>query len=129
MLITGKGHANITAAHSTTIAFTKDPEITLRGDCFIAVACDWELGPDFLEKLRQSKKVVITIECGNEKDTVTATGHSELVLSDNDLVIRKSAWVDSRTLAINADKAAKDLSLTLVESLKQGKAVRINVDV
>lgn len=127
MLITGKGHPNVTSKHPTTIAFTRDPEITPRGDCFAAVACEWDVGPAFLKELRSATKATVTIECGGHTETITGSGHPGLTLSDNDLVIRKSDWVDGRTLLIAADKAAKDLDKELVQCLKQALPVKITV--
>jgi hypothetical protein len=37
------------------------------------------------------------------------------------MVVRKSSYVDDRTLAISADKAAADLSRELVEKLRNPK--------
>ncbi|MFC2174566.1 DUF371 domain-containing protein [archaeon] len=127
MLITGKGHPNVRSEHPTTLAFTRDKAVTPRGDCFVAVDCDWNVGPAFLEKLRSAKTVTVTIECGGRKDTIVGTGHPELTLSDKDLVIRKSGWVDPRTLMIGADKAAKDLDKELVQCLKHSGPVKITV--
>ncbi|MCK4327290.1 MAG: DUF371 domain-containing protein [Candidatus Diapherotrites archaeon] len=127
MLITGKGHPNVTSRHPTTIAFTRDKDITPRGDCFVAVACQWEATPEVLEKLRRAKKVTVTIECGGRKETIVGSGDPGLTLSENDLVIRKSGWVDNRTLMIGADKAAKDLDKEVVQCLKQPAPVKIRV--
>ena len=40
-----------------------------------------------------------------------------------DMVVRKSGYICGRTLAINADKAACDLSRALVEKLKNPEPV------
>jgi len=129
MIIAGKGHPNITAKHATTIAFTRDKSITLRGDCFVAVCCGWSISSVFLKRLRTAEKVTVEIECLGEKDTITGSGHPDLTPTEKDLVIRKSDWVDSRTLMINADKAAKDLNGGLVQALKQPAPVTITVSV
>lgn len=129
MIITGHGHPNITSKHATTIAFTKDKEITPRGDCFVAVACNWTIDQGFLKKLKNAKIVKVEIECAGQKETITGSGHPELTLTDNDLVIRKSGWVDSRTLMIGADKAAKDLKKEVVQVLKQAAPVKITIRV
>jgi len=128
VIITGFGHKNIRATHPTTIAFTKDKEVTPSGDCFVAVGCDWQVTPEFLARLRSAKKVTVTIECCGHRETVTGTGHPSLTLAEKDLVIRTSGWVDARTLMIGADKPARALSKELVQCLKQPGSVRIRVD-
>ena len=127
MIINGFGHKNIRAEHATTLAFTRDKDITLRGDCFVAGDCQWEVTEEFLKQLQISKKVTLTIECSGQTDTIIGKGHPDLTLSDKDIVIRKSDWVDARTLMINADKAANDLNRELVAFLKQGAPVTITI--
>ena len=128
LLITGRGHPNIRATHPTTLAFTRDKEITPSGDCFVAVGCEWQVTPEFLAKLRSAKRVTVTIECGGHRDVVTGTGHGALTLSENDLVVRTSGWVDARTLMVGADKPARALSKEVVQCLKQSAPVKIRVD-
>lgn len=129
MIITGRGHSNIRSTHPTTIAFTRDKDVTVRGDCFVAVDCDWSVDAGFLEKIRAAKKIIVTIKCGCYTDTIVGHGHPELTLSGKDLVIRKSEWVDSRTLMLGADKSAKDLSKEMVQCLKTSVPVEIRVTV
>ena len=63
--------------------------------------------------------VKLVIEAGGTVETVHARGSSRLILSHpTDFVIRKGNYICSRTLAIHADKAAADLSRTLVKKLK-----------
>jgi len=62
---------------------------------------------------------MITIEAGGEVETVNALGSPQLMFTHpTDLVVRKSDYVCGRTLAIKADKAARDLSRRLVEKLR-----------
>ena len=129
MLITGKGHPNITARHPTTIAFTRDKEVTLKGDCFVAVECGWEVDSDFLEKLRTARKITATIECSGYTEVINGRGHPGLTLSDKDLVIRKSDWVDERTLMLGADKSAQDLGKEMVRCLKKPVPVTVTITI
>ena len=56
------------------------------------------------------------------KETVKAKGSPQLQFThQTDLVVRKSSYVCGRTLAIDADKAAIDISRELVEKLKDPK--------
>jgi hypothetical protein len=120
----GHGHENIRATHKTTLEFTKDKHLSKEGDCIVAVAADKglaDLNPEFKEELRKpNARVTILIEAGGITEQVTAQGSPQLFLTHPlEMVIRKSDYVSSRTLAIHADKAAQDLSRELVEKLKK----------
>lgn len=125
-VIFGFGHANIQATHKATLEITKDTHVSTNGDCILVVSADKglsELKPEFKEKMQKPfSKITITIEAGNVKERVHAEGSPHLTLTHpNEIVIRKSDYVSDRTLAVNADKAAKDLSRTLVEKLRNPK--------
>jgi hypothetical protein len=122
-VIFGFGHENIMATHKTTLEFTKDTHLSKKGDCIVAVAADKalaDLSAEFKEKLRKPHaKLVILIEAGGVIEQVNAHGSPQLILTHRtDMVVRKSDYVCSRTLAVHADKAAQDLSKALVEKLK-----------
>ncbi len=120
------GHENILATNRTTLEITRETRLTLKGDCIIAIAADKainDLSQKFRDLLRNDKaKLSILIEAGREKDIVNAVGNSQMVLRHpTDMVIRKSSYICRRTLAIQADKAACDLSRRFVEKLKNPK--------
>ena len=124
------GHANITAAHETTLEVTKDVEVGLNGDCIVGVCADKacaDLG--IREALKvDGVKIEVEIECGGVCDSLTAHGSKDLTLEDEgDIVIRKSNYVCPRTLAINSDKAAFDLKPELKQALGKGLPVKINI--
>ena len=130
-VIKGKGHINITATHKTTLEFTKDPELTLRGNCIVAVACDKGLKdiPFWLkDHLLQEKKIKIIIKCGKTQDYLFAYGSKDLEFSNkNEIVVRKSSYIDDRTLAIKATKSAIDLERELINEIKKGKEIVIEI--
>lgn len=117
------GHPMVRSLHPTTIEVTKDAHLTLRGDCIIGVRADKGLS-DLSSAVRESimreeSRIVITIEVPPRRFTVRATGGAALTLeSTSEMVIRKSTWVSPRTLALNADAAAKDLPRGMVERLR-----------
>jgi len=120
------GHENILATNRTTLEITRETRLTLKGDCIIAIAADKvinDLSQKFRDLLRNDKaKLSILIEAGRGKDIVNAVGNSQMVLRHpTDMVIRKSSYICRRTLAVQADKAACDLSRRLVEKLKNPK--------
>jgi hypothetical protein len=106
-----------------TLEVTKETHLTERGDCIIALAADKgakDLSSQF-KKLAQSEKarITITVEASGEIEVINAYGHPQLSFTHpTDLVVRKSDYTCSRTLAVHADKAAKDFPKTLVEKLQ-----------
>ena len=131
IVIFAHGHENIQATHETTFEITKEPTLTKRGDCIIAVeatkgAADLPL--EFKEAARKkSAQITITIEAGELKEIVRAKGSPRLLFTHpTDLVVRKTDYVCGRTLAIRADKAASDLSRKLVEKIR-GSSQRIRI--
>jgi hypothetical protein len=117
------GHENIQATHHATLEFTRDSHVSKNGDCIIAISADKspsDLSVEFKETLRKpGAKLTITVEAGGVADQVHAFGSPRLTLSHlTEAVVRKSEFVSDRTLAVCADKAAKDLSRELAEKLK-----------
>jgi hypothetical protein len=122
-VIFGYGHENMQATHKTTLEFTKDSHLTKKGDCIVTVAADKALADltnEFKKNLRKlHAKLTITIEADGIIEQVNAEGSPHLILTHpTDMVVRKSDYVCSRTLAVHADKAACDLSREVVEKLK-----------
>ena len=117
------GHENIQAIHPSTFMFTRDRHLSKNGDCVVAVAADKavaDLNQEFKEKLKRANtKLTIIIEAGGLTEQINALGSPKLILTHpTDIVIRKSDYICNRTLAIRADKSAKDLPRELVETLK-----------
>ncbi len=118
------GHPNILGTHKTTLEFTKDEKLSLKGDCIICVKADFELKK--LKELIQnskSKKISITIETPDRriKETINAELNPGFS-SAHELVIRKTDFLSERTFALRADKAAFDLSDGLIDYLKEKNA-------
>ncbi len=133
-VITASGHANILANHNSTFEITKDEHLTRRGDCVIAVAADKganDLGEEFKRVLSKAgAKLTIVIQVGELRELVEAWGSPKLTFHHPaDMVFRKSSFVCDRTLAINANKAAKDFSRSLVEKLRHQPKVEITLAV
>lgn len=132
-VIYARGHANVQLTHKTTLQITKEAFLSKRGDCVIAIAATKgaiDLSSKFKETARREKtRIKVIIEIDNVKEAVKAQGSSRLTfIHPNDLVVRKSGYVCGRTLAINADKAANDLSKKLVEKLQNPEqGVRITL--
>jgi len=122
-VVNARGHQNIRATHKTTLEVTKETDLTRRGDCIIAIGATKgaaDLSPEFKEVAKMEEaQITITIEAGDLEEVVRAKGSPRLLfLHPMDLVIRKSDYVCGRTIAIKADKAAKDLSRKLVTRIQ-----------
>jgi len=122
-VVRARGHENIRSTHKTTFEITKEPTLTKRGDCIIAIGATKgaaDLCFEFKEAAKkEGAQITITIEVGDLKEVVKAEGNPRLIfLHASDLVVRKSDYVCGRTIAIKADKAAADLSRELVRKIQ-----------
>jgi hypothetical protein len=132
-VILARGHENISATHRSTIEITKEEHLTKSGDCVIAVSANKalsDLSAEFKKNLLTDQAdLTISVEAGGVTETLSAYGSSRLILTHpTDIVIRKSGYVCSRTLAIHADRSARDLPRDLVKRLRNSKQdVRITL--
>ncbi len=110
------GHENITSKHKTTLEFTKDKELTEKGDCIIGVKADFDL-KSIKEFIKNNRKLKIIIKAGDSSEEIMCEINPDF--DDNkEIVIRKSDFISKRTLGINANKAAIDLSKELIKLMK-----------
>ncbi len=120
--IIAHGHVNVLGTHKTTIEITKESNLTKRGDCIIGVRAEKscaDLSGDLKEKLKTNSKFVVTLRASGIEEKITGYGSPDLILTNKtDIVLRKSNYIDDRTLLINCDKACADLNRNLVEKLK-----------
>jgi hypothetical protein len=89
-----------------------------------------DLSPEFKENLRKDEaKLTVLIEAGGIVERIDASGSSQLILAHpTDMVIRKSGYICNRTLAIQADKAACDLSREFAMRLRNSsQKIRITL--
>ncbi|WP_457742366.1 DUF371 domain-containing protein [Thermococcus sp.] len=121
-VINCRGHENVRATHRSTLEITTEDFLTPRGDCIICVSADKalkDLNEKFKKALKRGARLRIVIRAGNLSDELTAHGSPKLTLkSPISMVIRKSDYIDDRTLAIRASKSARDLNRELVKLLK-----------
>ena len=107
---------------------TREPELTLRGDCIVAVAAEKglrDLDPRVKEAMRnQDARIRLILEADGLTFQVSGRGDPRLTLSHpTDTVTRRSSFVCDRTLMIGADKAASDLEPRLVRMLQKREQV------
>ncbi|MDP9210429.1 MAG: DUF371 domain-containing protein, partial [Thermoproteota archaeon] len=109
-----QGHKNVLSLHSRTIEITKDPDLTKNGDCILGVsankACN-DLNSSMKDRLKTSGTLVkISIVVEPIEFELSGHGSNSLEISHgHDIVLRKSNYVDSRTLAVSCDKSAFDI--------------------
>jgi hypothetical protein len=133
--VTAWGHENVLSLHKTTIEVTMEPELTKKGDCIIGVGAD--LGPADLSggfrnaARNKNAKIAVIFKAGDVAETVTGRGHPDLTFEHKtDMVIRKSDFICSRTLMINADKSAAELDRKLISLLKnKNQKLTVNVEI
>ena len=135
MVFTCRGHDNITALHGTTLEFTKDKELSRRGDCIVGVAADFSF-KELQLLVNSSKKMMIRINLDDVKENKAAelveeiNGDVNLTFCDeNEIVIRLGSFSSQRTLLINANKAAKHLNRDFARCLKNSTSIlRITIE-
>jgi hypothetical protein len=126
-VVVARGHPNIRAEHRTTLEVTKDVELTPRGDCIIGVKADkaiCDLKDEIKDWLKRGNpiKIEIVLPDYGLKDELIAFGSNRLTFKHkSDIVVRKSEFVCDRTLAIRANKSARDINREIVELLKDPK--------
>ena len=117
------GHPNIRGTHRATFEFTKDANVSLRGDCIIGINADFDA-----EEIRKfitnsaGKNVKITVEASCERKKISDTVHALLNrdFCDNvEFVVRKTDFASKRTFAIKADKAAFELKKDIMAYLRE----------
>lgn len=120
--ITFQGHKNIVSLHARTIEITKDSYLTENGDCIVGVsankACN-DLNTALKARLRTKGTIVkITIVVEPYEFELSGYGNNRLdITHEHDIVLRKSNYVDSRTLVVSCDKSALDIPRNMVSSL------------
>jgi len=129
------GHKNVMSLHEKTTEITKDENLTTNGDCIIgvdaAISCI-----DLPEKMKKNiqnpkSKISFSIEAEGKKFIIYGNGSEKLTLKHvKDMVLRKSAFTCSRTIAINCDKASSDIPRDFVKILQNPETRgKITIDV
>ena len=117
------GHEQVLSLHEKTLEITKDDSLTPQGDCIVGVnsgiSCI-DLPEKMKEKIQNPKsKISFTLKVGKFSFKIQGHGSEKLTLKHvSDIVLRKSAFTCSRTIAINCDKASSDIPRDLVSLLQ-----------
>jgi hypothetical protein len=122
------GHENVIGEHKTTVEITTEDYLTKQGTCIVGVQATQKLS-DLAPEIRElatleTTKIVLVMEVEGIIEQVTGTGGQNLTYSDSvSMVARTSSYQCGRTLMINADKAASNLSREFVRLLKKNGVV------
>jgi hypothetical protein len=117
------GHKQILSLHEKTLEITKDDSLTPQGDCIVGVNSGMSC-IDLPEKMKKriqnpESKIKFTIKAGKFTFKIQGHGSEKLTLKHvSDIVLRKSAFTCSRTIAINCDNASSDIPRDLVSLLQ-----------
>ncbi len=117
------GHENIRSTHKNTIEITKDKDLTIRGGCIIGVKANYSCAdfPTILKnKLCESHSIIkINIVVNDISFHIVGNGNNNMSFTHTqDIVLRKSNYTCSRTLAINCNKSAFSLPRNMVKLLQ-----------
>ena len=117
------GHKEILSLHEKTLEITKDNSLTPQGDCIVGVNSNIsciDLPQKMKERIQNPKsKIIFTLKVEKFTFKIQGQGSKKLTLKHaSDIVLRKSAFTCSRTIAINCDKASSDIPKDLVSLLQ-----------
>ncbi|MCE7741249.1 MAG: DUF371 domain-containing protein [Candidatus Heimdallarchaeota archaeon] len=109
------GHPNVTSKHKSTLEFTTESDLTLRGDCILGINTTMNLVnlPVEVKNIIREKecRIKLTLGVNGLIEEIEGNGHPDLLLSDTTaFIVRKSDFLCPRTLMINANKIANDIS-------------------
>ena len=124
-VIRARGHEHVAATHESTFEVTTDDWLTPAGDCIVGIEADRapaDFDADFVAACRDPETTItLTLETADTSQQVRARGHPDLTFeSDRSAVVRTSAYVDERTVAVGADAAAANLDRDLVAAPADG---------
>lgn len=128
------GHPNVRSTHQTTIEITTDTSLTPRGDCIVGVGAGGGCSalPDIIKSMlrRHDSRIHITFQVKDNIFVVHGRGDPGLSLEhDTDIVIRKSRFLCSRTLAVDCDAASADMPRKMVADLQAGAGGTLVIDI
>jgi uncharacterized protein len=110
------GHPNILSTHRNTIEFTRDNELSKKGDCILGVNSDFK-HEDLMKLIHSSSNLKMIINVGDYREEIIFIPNKQF--DDNEeIVIRRSEFPSKRTFGIRADKSASDIDRRIVELLK-----------
>ncbi|BDC18328.1 DUF371 domain-containing protein [Acidianus sp. HS-5] len=123
------GHPNVLGKHRSTLEFTKEDYLTLRGDCILGINSTKaivDLKEEVKEILRENGYGYVVIKIDDTVDIISGRGNTQMTFSNKiKMIIRKSNFISDSTLLIYSDKAAVDIKREIVNKLRQGSKAKV----
>lgn len=126
------GHPLVRGTHPTTFEVTTEEELTVYGDCIIAVGADKGaagLSTEFRCILsRQGATLTTRLLCRDLCIEIKSRGGPGITLDHpTDLVWRRSSFYCGRTIATGSDYVARTLPRELISYLRDGAPIRVEM--
>ena len=93
------GHENILSTHKTTFEFTKDSNLTKRGDCIVGVKADFNFS-DLKKFIENNSNIKIKISLDGLEEIITAKINPDFD-DQHEIVIRKTGFISKRTCSMH----------------------------
>lgn len=107
MRFTAYGHPNMRVLHKLTLEFTKDTDLTPRGDCIIGIKADFQLN-EIKPLLNHPRlKMIIRLDSEGKEEKTLSFKPNQNFCSDHEIVVRLGTFLSDRTLGTDAELAAK----------------------
>ena len=131
-----QGHPNVLAKHPTTYEITKEKALTRRGDCVIGVNANkgpLDFSAQFIDLAKNDEsRIRVQLQAAGIVELIEGKGSARLTFKHpSESVGRKSSFASSRTIMVEADRAARDLNRELIDALTRYETklwVRITVE-
>lgn len=123
------GHPNILATHVKTLEFTKDSDLTERGDCIVGVRADFDV--EQLKQFEKKVKFIVSVIDPETNEEIFSEFKCKVNAnfeSDHELVLRKSGFDSPRTFGFGLNRGANRLDRRIVE-LMQHTETQMNITI
>jgi hypothetical protein len=127
-----RGDPQVRGTHPTTFEITREEHLTAAGDCIIGVGAQSGaagLPPEFRKLLcRDDAQLLTRLTAGDIRVEIRSRGSAAFTLTDpDDMVWRRSRYVDGRTVGILSDRTAATLPRELIALLRNGATLTVEM--
>ena len=117
-LVRCRGHPDVQLLHKSTLEFTPDKVVTIRGDCIFCVESMSTLlvsEKDPVDHIIQNAviEIIVMPPPWSKSEPMRLSVKCNSICNPDGIILRKSGHCDKRTLAIQCDAAAKDIRMNI----------------